>query len=633
MSESARPLTGLSAQRKTLKAAQYLMILVLAGCFGPAGMHYDMQQYNKEVLSSEKEMLLYNIAALREGQPPHFTMLSNVSASRMYTASSTFTFTNLWNKLFLPANPSTTSATKGSNSYAAAATAGLTESPTIAYIPIQGQDFANRFESPLTADKLNIFLEDITLTVGNREHENWFLLLVGQDLDILHGNSPKPEALGTIGPPLPIRTASVVPGPSVTANYECPEKYINKEVDYDLFSNCISLISRESTDFSEIDANHLLRTTTPLSKEPSASEVLTAQQANLNWVKDGSNYRLVTQVNLRGLLDYTPVFKEPAAPAGQNVDLANNLTPPWWETPGPGAPTGGLNFNLFYNSKTPLPPNYHWHEWRDGKGVNKKYVLLPDKYVLWCHDHGSKCGIYPEEKPIRERGAQPSPKEQRKLEFQQKLEFSYANKIADYLWPEQLDAIYVEMRKKQFTDEEAERECFPEPSAVHDQPDGKDLVCGFIKTGNLGVIMQNLARMACTPNPRVTGVNCPNRSVIGVGSKVPTWATDSAPYTQFPVPVYPIPKEWTWVPAHDPNYIPSAYSGLREEEIQNKLHSCDDKPETFQKLDQTVQDMCHQRKLGERDKFMFSTLYKLYEMALVNTSQLVAPPPAITIGK
>jgi hypothetical protein len=109
-------------------------------------MHYDIQQYNKEVLSSEKEMLLYNIAALAEEQSPHFTMVSNISASRSFTSTSTFTFTNVRNKLFLGTN--TSDFQKGSNAYGEAVATGVTENPTITYLPIQGQDFASRFESP-----------------------------------------------------------------------------------------------------------------------------------------------------------------------------------------------------------------------------------------------------------------------------------------------------------------------------------------------------------------------------------------------------------------------------------------------------------------------------------------------------
>src|SRR5260370_13744959 len=186
MSESVRTIIRQPNRRVVLRALLCLMILVLTGCFGSEAMHYDIQQYNKEVLSSEKEMLLYNIAALREGQSPHFTMVSNINASRTFTATASFTFTHLWNKGFLATKAN--NCPKGSNTYAATATSGVTESPTITYLPIQGQDFASRFESPITPDKLNIFIEDINLNPKTKEHEHWLMLLIAQDVDIYHGD-------------------------------------------------------------------------------------------------------------------------------------------------------------------------------------------------------------------------------------------------------------------------------------------------------------------------------------------------------------------------------------------------------------------------------------------------------------
>jgi hypothetical protein len=251
------------------------MIFVLTGCFGPGTMHYDIQQYNKEVLSSEKEMLLYNIAALAEGQSPHFTMVSNISASRSFTATSTFTFTNVWNKFFLATKSSNFQ--KGSNTYAEAVATGVTEMPTITYLPIQGQDFASRFESPITPDKLNIFLEDINLNPDNDEHQKWLMLLIAQDVEILHGdwktelsnyvyvkkdgkwelkpgtepNKPKPGIV-------PSSKDYVCPeGPLTKENgddlFSTPEGPVNKENDYDLFSKCVSHIIDLSSDVSEIE--------------------------------------------------------------------------------------------------------------------------------------------------------------------------------------------------------------------------------------------------------------------------------------------------------------------------------------------------------------------------------------------
>jgi hypothetical protein len=219
------------------------MILVLTGCFGPGAMHYDIQQYNKEVLSSEKEMLLYNIAALAEEQSPHFTMVSNISASRSFTSTSTSTFTNVRNKLFLGTN--TSDFQKGSNAYGEAVATGVTENPTITYLPIQGQDFASRFESPITPDKLNIFIEDINLNPNFEEHRNWLMLLIAQDVDIYHGDWKSELSnyvYNTEDRRWELKRGIEPNGPGIVdpRHYVCPEGLLNKENGYALFSKCVS---------------------------------------------------------------------------------------------------------------------------------------------------------------------------------------------------------------------------------------------------------------------------------------------------------------------------------------------------------------------------------------------------------
>src|ERR1700731_2215456 len=125
---------------RRLRSLIGLMLVALAGCFGPPAMRYDIQEYNKQTVMSEQKMLLFNIGRLNQDLPPHFMMLATVSQSRTFTGTAGFEWDNptTWKVPF-----STTG----------------TESPTIQFVPIQGQDFANRFEAPLT-DKFTLFLED-----------------------------------------------------------------------------------------------------------------------------------------------------------------------------------------------------------------------------------------------------------------------------------------------------------------------------------------------------------------------------------------------------------------------------------------------------------------------------------------
>src|SRR5580658_660378 len=139
---------------RRLKASIGLVLVALAGCFGPPTMHYDIQEYNKQVVSSEKQMLLYNIGALHIRQPPHFMMVSSVSQTRMFSASTSFQW--MTNPSIWTAGPFT---------------AGGVENPTITFVPIQGQDFAQRFESPLT-DKFSVFFEDLNWSAPREDLAN-----------------------------------------------------------------------------------------------------------------------------------------------------------------------------------------------------------------------------------------------------------------------------------------------------------------------------------------------------------------------------------------------------------------------------------------------------------------------------
>ena len=64
----------------------------------------------------------------------------------------------------------------------------------------------------------------------------------------------------------------------------------------------------------------------------------------------------------------------------ENKKLEDELSQEWWHEP------PGLDWKYFNSKNNPLPPNYHWSEWRrdNPDGPNKEYVLLPDKGVLWC---------------------------------------------------------------------------------------------------------------------------------------------------------------------------------------------------------------------------------------------------------
>src|SRR5260370_33617577 len=130
-------------------------------------MRYDIQEYNKQTVMSEQKMLLFNIGRLNQDLPPHFMMLATVSQSRTFTETAGFKWSNpaTWSSPFTATN---------------------TESPTIQFVPIQGQDFANRFETPLT-DKFTLFLEDREWFATDVEKEE-IVLLFSQSLSLSHSD-------------------------------------------------------------------------------------------------------------------------------------------------------------------------------------------------------------------------------------------------------------------------------------------------------------------------------------------------------------------------------------------------------------------------------------------------------------
>src|SRR5208282_2289463 len=120
-----------SARLRWLKALIGLVFVGLTGCLGPGFMYHDLQAYNKDVVSSEQEMLLFNIGRLNRNLPPHFMMLSSVSQSRTFSAGLSFQWTQLWNSLVTPSYvDNAAGAVKNSGTLAGGPlTAGTVENP------------------------------------------------------------------------------------------------------------------------------------------------------------------------------------------------------------------------------------------------------------------------------------------------------------------------------------------------------------------------------------------------------------------------------------------------------------------------------------------------------------------------
>lgn len=625
MPNQATKIGGQGAGRCGLKALAGLALVALAGCFGPPTMHYDVQEYNKQVVSSEKEMLLFNIGELYYKQPPHFMMVSSISQSRTFTASAGFQWSQIWNSLF-PATPNIQLGqfAKGSGTWQAGPfTAGTVESPTITFVPIQGQDFANRFESTL-ADKFAIFNEDLWDSRPRAELAD-LISLFAEDLDLYHGDQGK--CRGGVYHNRRREPREDPSDPTTPADATDPTLPYAKPHYYGkAFWDCVEqIVNTRIHDYEQIEGSQPVPTTQ--GEDPKAADVVAAQQAGYRWTKQHQEYSLASPAKILGWFDYIPDFVSPDEPAKTPSPLpvfwteSNYDTYPGWQ----------------YLQYT-LPKGYSWKAFpvkvdENGKkiddvyvshGVGKNasesdvvYALVPDGYELDRYDEGEHKGELKFDK-----GDKPVLREIKDKPESEYTKFSYSDDIIKTQWPFPYDEVYVELRQNKLDyknppddksnkldhdlvkDSKAKELCAQGPPKEGDTS-YPGLVCGFFKIGNLLQIMHRLADNACDSinPPGAEGMDVSqyskaideycSPSIFGIGIVVPSWADSYAPFTN-PDGI----KEFAWVPAHDPN--------------------------------STDPD---QHDLGERDRRAFLTLYKLYQMSLVDTSKLITGAPAITISK
>jgi hypothetical protein len=337
-------------------------------------MHYDIQEYNKQIVSSEQQMLLYNVGRLNRELPPHFMMLSSVSQTRMFSGSLSFQWTQMLNALM----PSTTiiNATKMTTRTTTAANvaeggaweagpfaAGTIENPTITFVPIQGQDFYNRFESPLT-NQFSLFVEDLS-DFAPREQLAELVNLFAESLDLTHGDSGA------------CKRGRYFNRPQVPQDLKFPNPdpyYYSSD-----FSPCVKEITNTPIlDRELIDGHHKIPTKT--SEDPKALDVVTALGAGYEWAKFDDKFALTNPVKIHAWFDYVPNFVE--APGSK--PKPNEPLPPIWSQDEP--PDGK---ELVYFS----PKGYQWKVYKVNKNKSygksdRKYALVPDGYDLVRDENG-----------------------------------------------------------------------------------------------------------------------------------------------------------------------------------------------------------------------------------------------------
>jgi hypothetical protein len=596
--------------RKT-KALLYVFFVISSGCFGAPAMQYDIQDYNRAIVTSEKKMLLFNIGALHYGQPPHFMMLSTVSQSRTFSSSAGFTWTN-------PA------------SWVVPFVSSATENPLVQFVPIQGQDFAQRFESPMT-DKLELFLEDRRLSADFLEDQR-----LSADID------PQPdEELIML-----LADAVVI----IHGDSNCPgfQTLVNGMAH---FKTCVDEIVTQAKDFEVIDGHRLIPT--EASEDPKAADLVTALSAGYEWTKADGKFALANMVRVPAWFDYIPTVVTPT-----DSSEPDSSPPPvfwvWNRKPG----TAGTSDSMpdWKNLQYTLPEDYEWKKYPEDTMTDPHtyvYALLPKGYDLERDPTGKlktdANGEYVAVKtPVKAAahsatghrtggstlitntkntfvrddigkrifgvGIPQTPHhativvavdpaaETAKMSSEATVassttmhigdedDLSYVDEIVNKVWPVPQDYFYFELRNDQADDAEARVACFSQSRNLLDN--SNPVVCGFFKIGRLLTIMSRLATSACDESSIV------DKCIFGIGYSVPSWADSSAPYQLSARPdawaYRNLAGPYVWVPAHNPETEPN---------------------------------------LAHRDRRAFLILYELYQMSLVDTSKLVTGFPPITISK
>jgi hypothetical protein len=120
------------------------MAIIPSGCLSPMAMHRAVIEYDRAVSQVEAEMLLLNIARARQGEPLHFTAISNVAATFDFRSSG-----GVGGQVFENGGP-----VFAKNFYLFNLGASVAENPTVSIIPIQGEKFSKRILTPMDETKL-----------------------------------------------------------------------------------------------------------------------------------------------------------------------------------------------------------------------------------------------------------------------------------------------------------------------------------------------------------------------------------------------------------------------------------------------------------------------------------------------
>ena len=134
--------TLMSSLTKMVLGAAFSAV-ALGGCVSPIALHNAVLEYDRTVTQIENELLLLNIARVRNNDSIHFSGISSI------IATFNFTVTAGLQGFYVQSPGSFTSSSLGGN-----LTTSASESPTITISPIQGEEFTKRLLTPMDESKL-----------------------------------------------------------------------------------------------------------------------------------------------------------------------------------------------------------------------------------------------------------------------------------------------------------------------------------------------------------------------------------------------------------------------------------------------------------------------------------------------
>jgi len=131
--------------RRRIAIPAVCALVATGGCFtglGPRAIRSERPEYNQQIVGSADRELLLNLVRLRYNESPLFLELGAVVTQYGVTASL-----------------SASGHIEGSGTGDATASTGLgySESPTVTYTPLAGEDFATRMLTPIPLDSIMLF--------------------------------------------------------------------------------------------------------------------------------------------------------------------------------------------------------------------------------------------------------------------------------------------------------------------------------------------------------------------------------------------------------------------------------------------------------------------------------------------